>query len=322
MRARVGRQELDVAGHEGKTALVTGGTAGIGLEIARGLAGRRCRVILVGRDPARGERAVAELRRVASHGPVEFLSADLSLVSEIDRLADELYRRKHGLDCLVHSAGIMRGRSTVTSEGIEANFATNYLARFALNRRLLPLLVAAGDDAAGAARIVMISGAARGGRISFDDVNLTGRFTMLRAVLQFCQANDVHTVDLARRLAAMRLARQVTVTCLKVGVVKTGIRREFPYWMKLLVPLLFDPLLGQTAAEVAEAALELALSPRFEGASGALFMKIRGFRPVAATASARDEEQGSRLWALSAALCAAAEANAGTGEVEWHRLHA
>src|SRR5205823_7378205 len=93
------------------------------------------------------------------------------------------------------------GRRTLTSEGIESNFAVSYLSRFALTARLLPLLEAAGQPNA-SARVVIIGGAARNGTIYFDDVNLTRNFSTLRAVGQFCRANDVFTLELARRLKA------------------------------------------------------------------------------------------------------------------------
>jgi hypothetical protein len=111
---------------------------------------------------------------------------------------------------------------------------------------------------------LIISGAAQNGKIHFDDVNLTANFTTLRAVWQFCQANDVFTVELARQLAVDNDSR-VTITSLKLGVVKTNIRREFPRWMQWLVPLVFDPLLTPTPQEAAESALRLLLAEDLEG---------------------------------------------------------
>lgn len=92
----------------------------------------------------------------------------------------------------------------------------------------------------------MVSGAAQDGTIHYDDVNLTGQFGIVRAVSQFCEANDVFVLELARRLTAAEPSPFVTVTVLKVGVVRTNIRFQFPSWMKLLVPSVFDPFLSQT----------------------------------------------------------------------------
>jgi NAD(P)-dependent dehydrogenase (short-subunit alcohol dehydrogenase family) len=105
----------------------------------------------------------------------------------------------------------VRGRRDLTAEGIESNFAVNYISRFALTNRLIPLLDAAGRPGE-AARVVIIGGAAQNGTIYFDDANLTSNFGTLRAVGQFCQANDVFTVEMARRLEAGNGAPKVTTT--------------------------------------------------------------------------------------------------------------
>ena len=286
-----------------KFAVVTGGTDGIGKEIARGLAQEGIQVTIVGRNPEKGARAQQELRDSTQNPDVHFTQADLGLVSEANRLAVELRRRATSLHYLVHSAGILRGRHELTAEGLESNFAVNYLSRFALTGHLLPLLAAAGGPQA-VARIVVVSGAAQHGRIQFDDVNLTSNFSTLRAVLQFCQANDVFTAELARRLRVSGQPPAVTVACLKIGVVKTNIRRGFPGWMKLLVPLVFDPLLGQTASEAADAALELLLAERFGNVSGGLFLKIKKFKQISPKSNPTDREDARRLWELSQHLTA------------------
>lgn len=287
-----------------KDALVTGATDGIGKEIARGLARSGHRVGVVGRDAQKAARVADEIRQTTGNPNVEFFTADLRLMREAKRLGDEVASRWTGLNCLVHSAGVVSGRRELTNEGIESNFAINYLSRFVLTQKLLPLMVAVGQPG-DAARIVIISGAAQNGTIYFDDVNLASRFGLLRVVGQSCQANDVFTVEQARRLAGDTRPR-VTITCLKMGVVKTNIRkgRDFPWWMKVLVPLVMDPLLGQTAEEAAESALRLLLAGEYEGVTGALFLKIRRFKQIAPAAGVTDPAVGRLLWELSERLSA------------------
>ena len=284
-----------------KNALVTGGTDGVGKEVAYGLARAGHRVVLVGRDADKGARVEREMRETTGNADVQFLQADLSLVREANRLADEIAGRWSALHYLVHSAGVVRGRRELTAEGIESNFAINYLSWFVLTERLLPLLEAVGQPDK-AARIMIVSGAAQNGTIHFDDVNLTANFTTLRAVWQFCQANDVFTVELARRLAETDGDPRVTITSLKLGVVKTNIRREFPRWMQWLVPLVFDPLLGQTPQEAAESALRLLLVEDLEGVTGVLFSKIKTLKQVMPPARVRNPQEGRRLWELSERL--------------------
>src|SRR5512147_1895066 len=162
-------------------ALVTGGTDGIGKAIARELAVRGTDVLIVGRDPEKGARAERELRASAGHHHVRFLQADLSLMRETDRLADEVIANAPKLHRLVLCAGVVRGRRVVTTEGVESNYAINYLSRFVLTGRLLPLLQAAGAPGA-AARIAVISGAAMNGTIHYEDINLTRNFRILTMV--------------------------------------------------------------------------------------------------------------------------------------------
>ncbi|MBZ5683200.1 MAG: SDR family NAD(P)-dependent oxidoreductase [Acidobacteriia bacterium] len=283
-----------------KTALVTGGTDGIGRKIALGLVHAGHLVIIVGRDSAKGARVQEELQRTTCASNVVFLAADLSVIRESYRLADEVNARWPKLNYLVHSAGIVRGRWHLTSEGIESNFATNYLNRFALTSLLLPNLKAAGRSGH-CSRILFISGAARHGTIHFQDVNLTSKFNMLRTVGQFCQANGVFAVELARRLTNPGGGPIVTANCLKVGVVKTNIRREFPIWMRVLVPLL-DPFLAMEPEEVAASALRLLESGEYEGITGTLFSQVRRFKQIAVEAGVAGPDVSRRLWELSVRL--------------------
>ena len=187
-------------------------------------------VLIVGSDPEKGGRAERELRAAAGHDGVHFLRADLSLMRDTDRLAGEIKARCGGLHYMVLCAGVVRGRRLITPEGVESNFAINYLSRFVLTGRLLPVATTGAPGAV--ARIVVIGGAAMNGRIHYDDINFTRNFGILTLVPQFCQANDLFVIEQARRLAEGSDQSRVTVTTLKVGVVRTNIRRDFPLWMK------------------------------------------------------------------------------------------
>jgi len=289
------------------SALVTGGTDGIGKQVARGLASSGHRVIVVGRDFEKGRRAEGELREASGNADVTFIQGDLSLVRGAARLAEEVAALEPSLHYLVHGAGFVRGRYVLTDEGVESNFAVNYVGRFALTKCLLPLLHASGRVGA-SSRIVVLGGAAQRGRILFEDPNQTKGFGLIRAIAQFCQANDVFTMELARRLSESGDGARVSITCLKVGVVKTGIRREFPTWMKVLVPLVMDPFFANTPVKVASCALELLLGAPYEGVTGRHFLMIKRFKPVTANAMTRDPKTGRRLWELSERIVASASA--------------
>jgi NAD(P)-dependent dehydrogenase (short-subunit alcohol dehydrogenase family) len=286
-----------------RIALVTGGTDGIGKAIAQVLAGHGMDVVIVGSNPCKGAAAARELSEASGNDSTCFLQADLSVISNVDTLAADVSARWPQLHCLVHCAGIMRGRYTLTSEGTETNFALNYLSRFALTERLLPCLVAGGRDGA-AARILVIGGAAQNGRIYYENPNLARRFNILRVVAQFCAANDEFVLEQARRIAADHPPVNVTITTLKVGAVRTAIRRQFPLWMKLVVPILVDPFLSSSTGQIAASAQRLLLGPEFEGVTGALFRHIKRFKRLQPGSHTGDPDRGRRLWNLSEQLSA------------------
>jgi NAD(P)-dependent dehydrogenase (short-subunit alcohol dehydrogenase family) len=194
----------------------------------------------------------------------------------------------------------------VTSEGIESNFATNYLSRFALTTRLLPALQAAGQSGR-SARIVLVAHPGLKGTIHYDDVNLTTNFTMITAFRQFHYANDVFALELARRLTVPDGARSVTISCLHPGPTKTNIDREMPLWMKLMVRLVVHPLFSRTPDVPAAAVLTLLLADEFEGESGALFSLVGKFRRLPLSRNVEEPEDGRRLWAFSEQLVTQAQ---------------
>ncbi|HEY6866008.1 MAG TPA: SDR family NAD(P)-dependent oxidoreductase [Candidatus Eisenbacteria bacterium] len=280
-----------------RRALVTGGTDGIGKEAARALARTGHEVVIVGRDVEKGRRAEDELRAGTGCRAIEFMPADLGLMREVERLAGRISDRWDALHVLVHSAGVVRFRRELTGEGIEAAFAINALGRFALTRRLIPRL-AAGGRSGRAARVVLVGGAARGGRIHDEDVSLGPGYNVVRSILQVQHANDVLTVEFARRLAREGLGARVSVTCLKIGVASTNIRQTFPRWARWLVRGVLDPFIGQTPAQAAAAVETLALDPTLEGLTGTLFEKVTRLRPASPGPRVLDPAEGRRLWTL------------------------
>ncbi len=141
------------------TALVTGGTDGIGRAVASRLALDGFRVLVVGRDLNRGTAQVNAMRATQAlaaqpateHG---FLEADLSLLAETAGLADRVGDSTSRLDALVCCAGNFALRPEWTGEGLERSLVLNYLSRFLLARRLGPLLAQASSG-----RLVLVANA-------------------------------------------------------------------------------------------------------------------------------------------------------------------
>ena len=137
----------------GKTALVTGSTDGVGRLVARNLGQAGARVLVHGRDAERGARVVAQIE--ASGGAASFLAADLSVLAEVRRLAGVVQSTVDRLDILINNAGIgTAGPRQTSAEGFELRFAVNYLAGFLLTSLLLPLVKTSAP-----ARIVNVSSA-------------------------------------------------------------------------------------------------------------------------------------------------------------------
>lgn len=121
-----------------KTAVVTGGTSGLGEAAAEALAKAGWRVLVVGRDAARGAEVVQRLGNGA-----EFLTADLFSLADVRRLAGEVQRRAPALDLLVNNAGGVFSKGEPTKDGLERTFALNVAAPFVLTEALLEPLAAA-----------------------------------------------------------------------------------------------------------------------------------------------------------------------------------
>ncbi len=266
-----------------KIALVTGGTGGIGKEVARGLLQRGMAVMIVGRTAAKGEQTAAKLGQSTGNKHVSFVQADLSQMREVQRVA-ETFRAQHDrLDVLVHSAGIIHMRFDRTDEGIEYNIASSFLQRFLLTNLLLDQLKAGAPS-----RVVNIAGSRGKGKIDLSHFS-NPSYGGMRAHGQAQAANDAWTVELAKRLSGTG----VQVVALNPGAVDTDIRREMPNWMTGVMKLIF----GRKALTPAQGAeLPLWLATEADEIHGKLYSVPR--KELMVTDELR--QVGSQLWDASA----------------------
>jgi NAD(P)-dependent dehydrogenase (short-subunit alcohol dehydrogenase family) len=156
---------LDGIDLTGQRFLVTGASAGLGLETARALAAHGASVTMAVRDLTKGAAAMEEVLAGAPGADVDLRPLDLADLSSVRRFADGFLEDHERLDVLIANAGIMACPHGTTVDGFELQFGTNHLGHFLLITRLLPALVATGD-----ARVVLLSSAGhRFGDVDLDD---------------------------------------------------------------------------------------------------------------------------------------------------------
>ena len=275
----------------GKTCVVTGASNGIGKVTAAALASMGARVVMVCRDPARGEAARAEIASASRNDNVELLIADMGSQRQVRRVAADIRGRHDRLDVLVNTAGAMNTTRTLTEEGIETTWAVNHLAYFLLTNELLDMLRSTAP-----ARVVSVASRAHtGARIDFDDVHGERKFQGYRIYGQSKLANILFTYELSRRLDGSG----VTANCLHPGVVATGFGhnnnvdlfgRAFGVVLTAIRPFLINPERG------AETSIYLAASPEVDGVTGTYFSNKK---PVRSSPISYDVDAAARLWQLS-----------------------
>jgi NAD(P)-dependent dehydrogenase (short-subunit alcohol dehydrogenase family) len=284
-----------VPSQEGRIAIVTGASGGIGLWTALGLAKAGAHTVMLCRDAQRGEEARRFVADKAGRVP-ELILADFADLAQVRAAGAEIAERHRYIHILVNNAGLFAPKRTLTKDGYEMTFAVNHLAPFLLTDSLLPALELAGEASRHARIVTVASAAANRASIDLSDLMSTRRYRMLGAYGQSKLANILFTKELARRLPP----KPISVNCLHPGVVATGIGNKGGIaglvWSAIM-PFMIGPEQGAVNS------LFVATSPDIEGVSGAFFVKQRPARP---NPIAEDPAIAARLWAESQRLVAAA----------------
>jgi NAD(P)-dependent dehydrogenase (short-subunit alcohol dehydrogenase family) len=204
--------EADIQDLAGRTAVVTGGNAGLGLQISRVLAGRGAHVVLACRSVEKGKAAAALIG-----DDTAVVRLDLASLASVRSAAEEIRARYPRLDLLINNAGVMDIPYERTADGFELTLATNHLGPFALTGLLLDRLLAADGS-----RIVTMSSISHlQGRVDFDDLQGERRYRPDAAYGQSKLANLLFTFELDRRLRAAGV--QTSALAAHPGVVYTDL---------------------------------------------------------------------------------------------------
>jgi len=151
----------------GKRVLVTGVSAGLGVETARSLAQHGAEVVGVARDVAKAERATAQIAKDAAvgGGSFELVALDLGNLKSVRAGTDQLLAQGKPLDVVIANAGLMATPFSYTIDGFEMQFGTNHLGHFVFVNRIAPLIRAGG-------RLINLSSAGhRYSNVDLDDPN-------------------------------------------------------------------------------------------------------------------------------------------------------
>ena len=132
----------DVPDQRGRTAVLTGAGAGVGLETARELARQGGTVILACRDMGKAGRAADQIRAGSGPASVRVVHLDLASLASVREAASEIRSTCPRLDLLINNAGVMTPPYQRTEDGFELTFATNHLGHFALTGLVLDRLLA------------------------------------------------------------------------------------------------------------------------------------------------------------------------------------
>jgi NAD(P)-dependent dehydrogenase (short-subunit alcohol dehydrogenase family) len=274
---------------DGRAALVTGATSGIGRAVATALAREGATVTVVGRNKQRAEDAVRDIGAQAPGAKLEPLACDLSSQASLRSAAAEFLARHNGLHVLVNAAGVFRKERHETADGLELTFATNVMGYF-LTTHLLADALKRGAATGGGARVVNVTSRYGNGpfatRLDFDDLQTAkGKYSYFRST---------PPTMLARVLLTQEFADRLRGTGVVVNAVHPGLVKQTALLYDIGGPFRWiTNTLGKPAEEGADTVVWLATSDEPATVTGRLWAKRR---PLPTPGMGLDPAARRRLW--------------------------
>ncbi|HEY8206594.1 MAG TPA: SDR family NAD(P)-dependent oxidoreductase, partial [Myxococcaceae bacterium] len=273
----------------------TGSTSGIGREIAKGLLVQGYTVIAHGRSAEKSRREVEQLKASTGSDRIHTVLADLSLRSEVKRMAKEVSERFPRIDRLVHNAAVVPKARAETPEGLDGCFATNVLAPFLLTRLLEDHLRAAAPS-----RVLYFWG---GGQNVLDLEDLQSKKTPYSGWNAYCQSKNACAL-LVQESAKRLSGSGISVFAVLPGLVNTEGMLGLGNFFSTISPFLF-----RTPAQGARTPLWIANEPGLEAQSGKCFGNLLGGawrKETKLMPNARDPMLAARVYAACEQLAASA----------------
>ncbi|HSL45397.1 MAG TPA: SDR family NAD(P)-dependent oxidoreductase [Anaerolineales bacterium] len=283
---------------DGKTALVTGGTSGIGFYTACALARMGAVIYITGRDVGRGQEAERQMRAAAGHENVHFIQADASTVRGNQELAQRILAETDCLHILVNNVGGLYNDRWETGDGYEATLAMNFVGPFALTEAFLPLLRRSTP-----ARIINVTSAGftmwKGDL--FEDIQSRESYSGFHAYNRSKYLNLLWTLALARRLAGST----VVANALHPGTAWTSMTRDnqlrlLPANLRLPWPVFRVIQRSGWPEKVAHTSIYLASAPEAANMTGQYFES--SMRPKNLSAEVIDQVNQEKTWEVGTSL--------------------
>ena len=272
-----------------QVAIVTGANSGIGKVTAAALAGKGMRVVLVCRDKARGEAALAEIRHAHPNAHLELELAELSSIASVRALAERLLARFPVVHVLVNNAGGIVDARRLTEDGIEATLAGNHVGHFLLTSLLMDRLLGSGRP-----RVINVASEGhRAGHFDFTDLEQARGWTAIGSYGRAKLANILFTKELQRRYGD----RGLLAFAIHPGVVNTRFGETAAGWFRLGVSLV-RPFM-RTVEKGAATVIWSATDAEADRHAGQYLCDLKVKKP---SQEARDAEVAQRLWLESARL--------------------
>ena len=269
----------------GRTCLISGATDGIGKEAAIELAKKGCNLILIGRSKKKGKKVVEQIRKVAdSHVDIDYLIADLMLMKEVSRVADEISKKYPRIDVLLNNVGAYFTSREVTEEGFERTFALNHLGYFLMTKTLLPLV-----EKSNYKRIVNVSSSAHD--FEFDNMNGEKKYAGFETYKKSKLANVMFTYELAKRIEGTG----ITANCLHPGFVSTNFGKNNNFFWRNAIRLAMM-LTAISVKDGAKTSVHLACSDEVKNITGKFFANSQVKK---GSSKAKNDKHNAKLWELS-----------------------
>jgi NAD(P)-dependent dehydrogenase (short-subunit alcohol dehydrogenase family) len=283
-----------ISDQTGRTAIVTGGNSGLGLETARELARHGANVVLACRDTNKGAAARRDIEASVPGARVEVAALDLASLASVKGFAESLASIASGVDLLINNAGVMAPPRRETSDGFELQLGTNLLGHFALTARVLPQM----PDRDGTRVVTLSSNAHKMGRINLDDLQSRRGYMRWKAYAQSKLADLMFALELDRRLRDSGSA--VRSLAAHPGYAATNLQSAAAPRLDRWVMAATNLLVAQDAAMGALPTLYAATEPSLEGGTYVGpdgVGELRGHpRIVSPSRAALDPNTAARLW--------------------------